>query len=331
MVGIDDVARAAGVSTATVSRTLSGRGPVSAGARARVLDAADRLGYVVSAAASSLASGRTRNIGVLGSLPDRWFFATVIGAISARLLPHGFDLTLYHLTDDPDQRRTVFERSLRRGRVDGLVVLSARLSDAELDELEALELPVVSVGPNPRLRALAVDDEAVGVAATTHLLNLGHTRIAHVGLETDDPLHIPTRRLRGWERALADAGIPASARPFAAADFTFEGGRRAARALLAAPERPTAVFAASDEMAVGVIAAAREAGLDVPRDLSVVGVDGHELSAFFEITTIDQFPQSQGERAADAMLAALGLPVAAPAAALPFELVVRASTAPPRP
>ncbi|MCT9819381.1 LacI family transcriptional regulator [Microbacterium sp. W1N] len=330
MVGIDDVARAAGVSTATVSRTLSGRGPVSAGARARVLAAADRLGYVVSSSASSLASGRTRNIGVLVSLPDRWFFATVIGAISARLLPHGYDITLYHLTDDPAQRRAIFERSLRRGRVDGFIVLSAWMSDAELDELAGLDLPVVGVGASPRLASLAVDDEAVGRTATAHLLDLGHRRIAHVGLSADDPFHIPTRRRRGWEAALGGAGIPASDHDFAAADFTFEGGRRAARTLLAGAHRPTAIFAASDELAVGVISAAREAGLSVPGDLSVVGVDGHELSAFFEITTIDQFPQAQGERAADAMLAALDESADAPAPALPFELVVRASTAPPR-
>lgn len=336
MPGIDDVARAAGVSTATVSRALSGRGRLSEATRARVRAAAIDLGYVVSSAASSLASGRADNVGVVVPLMDRWFFATVLDGIASQLAPRGLDMTLYNLTDDADQRARVFASSLRRRRVDGLIVLSVALSDAEVAALDDVGLPVVGLGvPRAELAALRVDDTAVGRAATTHLLELGHRDIAHIGQSlapgsTADPaLDIPTRRHRGFAQAMSDAGT--SAPRFEIADFTVEGGRLAAHRLLAREHPPTAIFAASDEMAYGVLTAARERGLRVPADLSVIGVDGHDLAGLFDLTTIDQFPHAQGERAGAALLATLDDPdCAVDATPLPFELVTRATTAPPR-
>lgn len=329
MAGLDDVARRAGVSTATVSRALSGRGRLSDATRARVRAAADELGYIVSATASSLATGRTRSIGVVVPLLDRWFFATVLDGIATALAPHGYDITLYNVSEDPQQRRRLLQTSLRRGRVDAVIVLSVAFSDDEIDELAALDLPLVGLGtPSPRLATLRVDDESVARVGTTHLLELGHREIAHIGRSQDDDgaPDIPTRRRRGFDAALADAGLrPAG---FATADFTIDGGFRAAQELIA-QSRPTAIFAASDELAFGALFAARAAGLDVARDISVVGVDGHEMAGFFGLTTIEQFPHAQGERAAEAALAALGEPADTPSETLPFELVVRTSTAAP--
>lgn len=337
MAGIDDVARRAGVSATTVSRALSGRGRVSEKTRERVRRVADELGYVASATAASLATGRTMSVGVLVSLVDRWFFATVLDGIAARLAPHGYDLTLYDVTDDPAQRRLLFETSLRRGRVDGILALTVSLGDDEIDALRGLGLPLLGLGtPSPRLPALRVDERAVSHAAVAHLRTLGHRRIAHLGNSKgpDAGFDVPTQRHRGFVEATAGA----DAAPFVQTDFTVADGRRAALELLAAPEPPTAIFAASDELAFGAIFAAHERGLRVPDDLSVVGVDGHEMGAMFGLTTIDQFPRRQGERAADAMLALLdggaapAVPVGTtgtPGEQLPFELVVRGSTAPP--
>ncbi|WP_417563072.1 LacI family DNA-binding transcriptional regulator [Microbacterium sp.] len=338
MVSIDEVARLAGVSTATVSRALSGRGRVSDATRARVEAAADSLGYVVSAPASSLASGRTRNIGVLVPFLERWFFSTVLAGTSAELMRHGYDITLYSVTEDPELRRSVFDTLLRRQRVDGIIAVSIALGDAEIDRMLALDMPVIAIGgPDPRLRTLTVDDVAVARLATEHLLALGHRDIAHIGAspEFDLDFHIPTQRRQGFEQALERAGLEVRPALFEPADFTVEGGFRAAKQLLGRPgERPTAIFAASDEMAIGAILAARELGYRVPADVSIVGVDGHELGEFFRLTTVDQFPAAQGERAADAMLDALQggtveRPVAPAVDRLPFELVVRGSTARP--
>lgn len=350
MVGIDEVARLAGVSTATVSRALSGRGQVSVPTRARVEQAAKSLGYVVSASASSLASGRTRNIGVLMPYIDRWFFSTVLAGVAKALARRGYDITLYALTDDLQARSVMFDTFLRRGRVDGVIAVSIELGEHESHELAQLGIPIIAIGgPNPWLTSLTVDDIEVARLATEHLVALGHSEIAHIGAspEFDVDFHIPTHRRQGFEQALAEAGIPVRPAMFVPADFTIEGGFEAGRQLLTRTEdRPTAIFAASDEMAIGAVLAARELGMRVPEDVSIIGIDGHELGRFFRLTTVDQFPQAQGERAAAAILAQLELtdpglttaPVptvrAEQAGAadpvprdLPFELVQRGTTA----
>ncbi|WP_309064843.1 LacI family DNA-binding transcriptional regulator [Microbacterium sp.] len=334
MVSIDEVAKLAGVSTATVSRALSGRGHVSAASRERVRVAADALGYVVSSRASSLASGRTRNVGVIVPFLDRWFFSTVLSGVSSALMRAGYDITLYNITADADVRREVFATFLRRQRVDAVIAVSIELDDDETQQLADLGLPVIAIGgPNPSLKTLTVDDTGMARLATQHLLGLGHRDIAHIGAspEFDLDFHIPTQRRLGFEQALEDAGIAANPAFLEPGDFSVDGGFRAAKQLLGRPgPRPTAIFAASDEMAIGAILAARDLGFQVPRDLSVIGIDGHELGEFFQLSTVDQFPMAQGERAAHAILAQLeddadaGTPGAG---ALPFELIVRGSTA----
>ena len=334
MVSIDEVARLAGVSTATVSRALSGRGQVSEASRRRVQQAAAALGYVVSSRASSLASGRTNNVGVIVPFIDRWFFATVLSGVSSALMRAGYDITLYNITADDEVRREVFSTFLRRQRVDALIAVSIELDGSETEQLQALGLPVIAIGgPNPRLDTLTVDDIAVSRLATEHLLALGHRDIAHIGAnpEFDLDFHIPTHRRQGFERALTAAGIEVNPAFLEPADFTVDGGFRAGKQLLGRPgPRPTAIFAASDEMAIGAILAARELGFRVPEDLSVIGIDGHELGEFFRLTTVDQFPLGQGERAAEAILAQLSDAETEPVhgqGALPFELVVRGTTA----
>jgi len=216
-----------------------------------------------------------------------------------------------------------------------VIAISIELGEEETERLRELDLPVIAIGgPNPRLSTLTVDDVAVARLATEHLIGLGHRDIAHIGAspEFDIDFHIPTHRRLGFEQALRDAGIPPRPSLYEPADFTIEGGFRAAKQLLGRPgEHPTAIFAASDEMAIGALLAARELGYRVPEDLSVVGIDGHELGEFFRLTTVDQFPLGQGERAADAILDELeatdaGAPREAPRH-LPYELIVRGTTA----
>lgn len=334
MASIDEVAQLAGVSTATVSRALSGRGHVSDTAKERVRVAAQSLGYVVSSRASSLASGRTNNVGVVVPFLDRWFFSAVLSGVSSALMRHGYDITLYNITADSDVRGEVFGTFLRRQRVDAVIAVSIELDENETQQLLDLGLPVIAIGgPNPKLDTLTVDDVAVAQLATEHLIGLGHRDIAHIGAspEFDLDFHIPTNRRLGFEKGLAEAGVASNPAFFEPADFTVSGGYRAAKQLLGRPgPRPTAVFVASDEMAIGAILAARDLGFRVPQDLSIVGIDGHELGEFFQLTTVDQFPLGQGERAAEAVLAKLAATDAAPArspAALPYELNVRGTTA----
>lgn len=334
MVGIDEVARRAGVSTATVSRALSGNGHVSPATRLKVKAAALELGYVVSSTASSLASGRMKNIGVVVPFLNRWFFSSVVEGAQTALLHNGYDLTLYNLTGGGEERRSVFEHFLLRQRVDAVIAISLELTVNEVARLHALGKPLVGVGgPITGVRTLTIDDSAVARLATEHLLALGHTRIAHIGgnKEYDLDFHLPTNRRGGYEAALEAAGVPMREDLFQPADFTIKGGYQAAKQLLGrAHDRPTAIFAASDEMAIGSILAARDLGLVVPRDVSVIGIDDHDLADFFGLSTIAQFPQGQGAQAVEILMdqlhpgqhdqAALNTP-------LPFELMVRSSTA----
>jgi LacI family repressor for deo operon, udp, cdd, tsx, nupC, and nupG len=334
--GIDEVARVAGVSTATVSRALSGAGHVSPVTRERVRRAARELGYVVSSSASGLATGRTRNVGVVIPFLNRWFFSSVLEGAESTLLTHGYDLTLYNLQGGGDERQTVFEHFLLRKRVDAVIAVSLELTSSEVSRLLAMNKPIVGVGgPLPGVRTLSVDDVAVSRLATEHLIALGHTRIAHIGGDDDHnhDFHVPMNRRVGYEAALAAAGLTPDPSLHVPGDFTIPGGYASAKLLLAdRGDRPTAIFATSDEMAIGAILAARDLGLRVPEDLSVVGVDDHELSEFFGLTTVAQFPDLQGRLAAEILIEELN-PTPAPLpdinTPLQFELVVRSSTSRP--
>ncbi|WP_084101124.1 LacI family DNA-binding transcriptional regulator [Demequina sp. NBRC 110051] len=341
MAKIQKVAELAGVSTATVSRALSGKSSVSPATRARVEAAAKQLGYVVSAAASSLASGRTRNVGVVLPYLDSWFFMAVLKGAQRTLTDAGYDVTLYHLapadglemdSDVAHRRARLFDEFLRRQRVDALIAVNLELDDHERAALADLSRPVVGLGgPIPGLHTLSLDDTGVARLATDHLVSLGHRHIAHI---TGDPdferdFQMPATRRAGYEAALANAGIEADPLLVRGANFTIEGGYEATLQLLGDPRvHPTAIFAASDEMAIGALLAARDLGRSVPADLSVIGIDGHDLADFFGLTTIDQFPEAQGRHVAQMIVDELtGNKPDAIDEDLPYELVVRRTTA----
>ena len=336
MAGIEEVARRAGVSTATVSRALSGRGYVSDATRLKVAQAASELDYVVSSNASSLASGRTRNVGVVVPFLNHWFFASVIEGAESALLRLGYDLTLYNLTGGGEERKSVFDHFLLRQRVDAVIAIGLELTEDEVSSLHAMGKPLIGVGgPIAGVFSLTMDDVSVARLATEHLIGLGHTRIAHIGggQEFDLDFHLPSNRRIGYEGALQDAGVQVDETLFRPADFTLPGGYEAAKQLLGSPHnRPTAIFASSDEMAIGSILAARDLGLHVPHDVSVVGIDDHQLSTFFGLTTVAQFPRRQGEQAVEALMQLLEPATTVPSSAdvpLPYELIVRSSTARP--
>ncbi|MEQ1735709.1 MAG: LacI family DNA-binding transcriptional regulator [Rhodoglobus sp.] len=337
MPGINEVARLAGVSTATVSRALSGNGHVAEETRARVLAAALELEYVVSSNASSLATGRTKNVGVVIPFLNRWYYGAVIEGAESALLSHGYDLTLYNLSGGGEERTSVFEHFILRKRVDAVIAIALELTEREVGRLHDIDKPIVGVGGSiAGVRTLSIDDVGVARLATDHLISLGHRVIAHIGgnQESEMDFHVPTKRRDGYEQALTAAGIPIDNALFQAADFTIPGGYAAAKQMLGDPRsRPTAVFVASDEMAIGAILAARDLGLNVPDDISIIGVDDHELSEFFGLSTIAQFPALQGRMAVDIVMDQLHpghRDLNLVNTQLPYELIVRSSTSRPR-
>ena len=352
MPGIKDVAERSGLSIATVSRALSGKGNVSKKSRQRALDAAAQLGFVPSYHASSLASGRNYNVGLVVPSVHRWFFSEVVEGVSSALLEAGYDLTLYNTSRGEKHRHSVLNDFLLRKRLDAVIAVSLELTASEIQQLLAVHKPVIGIGgPLPGAASISVNDFAIAQQATRHLIGLGHTRIAHVGGTADYELDfkLPATRRDGFEAAMRGAGLPVRHEWLTSADFTVQGAYDSARRLLASStQRPTGIFSASDEMAIGVILAARDFGLRVPEDLSVIGIDGHDLGAVFGLTTIDQNARGQGALAAARLLNRLkaaaqpaqldSVQTAAASAAersaveeFPTTFVVRSSTAvPPR-
>jgi LacI family repressor for deo operon, udp, cdd, tsx, nupC, and nupG len=300
-VGILDVARYAGVSAATVSRALRGLPNVSRDTRTKVLAAADELGYAASPLASALATGRMRSVGVVLPQAGRWFFAEVVRGIEGALRRHGYDLVLHVLSDD--NRRAEFFGSLPvRRRVDALLLVSLDVSDHEAAVLHDLGLPLACVGePVAGVHGELVDDTEAARLAVRHLVDLGHRRIATVGGALDGPrTSAPgVRRTAGYREVLADAGLDAPPEWLRDGEFTPEGACRAVIELLTEDaEPPTALFCQSDEMAFGALGALRALGLRCPEDVSVIGFDGHELAATFDLTTVAQPVQDLGAHAA---------------------------------
>lgn len=337
MSSIHDVARVAGVSTATVSRALRGLDRVSPGTRARVLAAAQELSYVASPTAASLASGRTRVVDVVVPFLNRWFFANVLDGVEELLRAHGYHLLLFNVGARASVRTLMLDQGLLRGRVDALLVLSADLEPEEVAVLSALHVPIATVGLDvagwDRVR---IDDVAAAEVAAGHLTRLGHRRIGFVGGSPAQDVHTATAldRLAGTSKALAEAGLGLVPELVLESDWTVGGGIAAGERLLDLPDPPSAVLAASDETAIGVLRAARTHGWDVPRELSVMGIDDHETSFAHDLTTIAQPVREQGRTAGQLLVDALAGPHRAPAerrvTTLATRLVVRGSTGPPR-
>ena len=332
---IGDVARVAGVSVATVSRALRGLDKVSPETRARVRRVAAELEYVASPTAASLASGRTRVVGVVAPYLTRWFFATLVSGIEKSLRDRGHHVMLFDLEDESFDRRMRLTHTMLSKRVDGIIVLNIALDGPERAVIERLGLPVVTVGTCvDAWPCVRVDDRAAMALATEHLIGLGHTQIGYVGADADSSAHLSTLqdRRRGFEDALARAGLPCPEGWLVESDWTATGAVHDVRPLLQGPGRPTAIVAASDEMAFGVMCAARRLGLDVPGDLSVVGIDDHVLSEVLDLTTVRQDVEAQGRLAGQVLLGQLmdGRLPSPQTSVQPVSLLVRNSTAPPR-
>jgi LacI family transcriptional regulator len=324
------VAQEAGVGVGTVSRVINGSASVSEATRRRVLEVVAELGYEPNATARALSTGRTRSVGVIAPFFTRPSVIERVRGVAPMLAAAGYQLVLFDV-ERPEQRTNVFRSVI--GRVDGLLTISLAPPKAELRRLAAAGIPVVLVDhAHDSVATVTVDDVEGGRMATEHLLSLGHRRIAFAG-DTVDGVHgasASSRRCIGYQRALADAGVPVrpelvKLRPH---------GREAAEIaheLLALATPPTAVFAASDLQALAMVEALEALGRRVPDDLSVVGFDDVELARYAGLTTVSQPLEFSGTRGAELLLSALeGEGVLQARQHLSLELVVRGTTAPPR-
>lgn len=329
---IKDVADAAGVSTATVSRALRGLPNVDSTTRERIQRIATELDYVISPSASRLASGRTGSIAVITPHIARWYFSTVLSGVESVLQNAGMDLLLMSVSTPDGQHRLPPAPRLRR-RVDGVLVIALPPQDPQLADILALGMPTSLIGLTmPTVPSVAIDDVLAGQIATQHVINLGHTRIGVInGAPIVSPYTAENDRYRGYEQAMLGAGLAIDPMLEAYGYFTIAGGEQAMTALLTQKDPPSAVFAMSDEMAFGAMKAMRSHGLTPGRDVSLVGVDGHDMAEFLDLTTVVQPVQDLGRIAAEALVLQLrSTSTPSDSIRLPTQLIVRGSTAPAR-
>lgn len=328
---IRDVAERAGVSKSLVSLVLRGSGQVRPEKREAVLAAVAELGYRPNAAARSLSERRTRTVGVLLSDMRNPWFVELLDGLNSRLQDAGLRVLL---ADGHLNRRLGADltRTFTDLRVDGMVAVGT-LPDPAAARTAAGQVPTVVAGNRepilPGVDIVANDDEHGARLATEHLIGLGHRRVAHIAGQGV----VGELRRRGFEAVMREHGLAGTA-IVAQGDLTEEGGYRATVRLLSARERPTGIFAFNDIACVGALSAAEEIGLQVPRDLSLVGYDNTYLARLRHLwlTTVDNASQDVGRRAARCLLDRIAEPGRPREVVLTApSLEVRGTTAPPAP
>ena len=334
-VTIIDVARHAGVSTTAVSKVLRNAYGASPEMQARVRAAIEELGYRPSAAARAL-RGRTYTIGVM--LPDirNPFFADVLDGVTEQLGGTGYQVLMASCCNDEAGEAQVTDAMIDRS-MDGLILVAPVSARAHLERV-ARTVPTVVVGrhgQSPSYDTVADDDFTGAGLVVAHLAELGHRRIAHIEHDETDPVRLTEMpnavRADGYRHAMRAHGLGAEI-DIASTTYSQEGGYQGARQLLARPARPTAIFAGADIVAMGVLDALTEAGLNVPGDISVAGYDNTTFAAFgpISLSTVDQAGHQIGANAAGLLLDRLA-DRDRPTTQIKIspKLVARRSTAPP--
>ena len=332
---IRDVADEAGVSPATVSRALRGMPNVNASTRARIKAAAARLDYVASPSASRLASGRTGSIAVITPFISRWYFSTVLSGVESVLQAAGMDLLLLCIDERAahDDQPSAAQR-LRR-RVDGALIVAMPSTDPRVRGVLDLGIPTSLIGVTIEgVPGVAIDDFQAARQATQHLVNLGHERIGLIGgSPVEANFTAETDRERGYRDVLSAHGLPVQPELMSHGHFTIAGGERAMTNLLTLPDPPSAVFAMSDEMAFGALRSLSLHGRVAGRDVSIIGIDGHDVSEHLDLTTVAQPVTDLGRLAAESLLGQIGAAEHEPPPGIvriPTQLRVRGSTGPRR-
>lgn len=326
---MEALAELAGVSVSTVSRALRDRPGVSPETARRVQELARQHRFRPNQSAVRLRQGRTQTVAVAVPALNSWYCSRVIAGAQGVLAAAGFDTLVAPITGPSSLGNIVRDTSPRTGPVDGIILVNLGLPDESMDELRDRGVGVVLVGrEHPEHSSIRIDDEALADLATSHLLGLGHRTI---GLVMGRPsrtywYEITEERQAGYRRALAAAGAEIRPDLEVAGNFSIKGAMRATRVIMSQPSPPTALFCMSDQMAYGAIAALSELGLQVPHDVSVVGVDDHVTSGVMGLTTIHQDAVDIGVRAAELTLAALEHPDEVRREEPTFHLVVRRST-----
>jgi DNA-binding LacI/PurR family transcriptional regulator len=300
--------------------------------RQKVLEAIAELDYSPNPLARRLSLGKTLNIAVVIPFFTRPSCIGRLRGVEYALTQSEYDLVLFNV-ETTARRDTCFRDIPRREPVDGLLIISLSPRDEDVDRFLRAGVPTVLIDArHPQLSRTVIDDVAGGHLATQHLIDMGHHKIGYVSDLLDNPFNFVSSRDRyeGYRQALEEAGIPFQPEYHLQGEHGRKEARENALILLSLPDPPTAIFAASDTQAIGVLEAAQEMGLRVPEDLSIVGYDDIEVAEFLHLTTMRQPLFVSGVEGVELLLETIDAPPSSPRrVVLPFELVVRGTTAPP--
>lgn len=325
---IRDVARVAGVSTATVSRALRGLENVDPATRDRIVSIAREMQFSVSPVASRLATGRAGTIGIVTPFIARWYFTEVFAGVEEGLQPFDVNLILHSTGRGTSPVHPVRAHERMRRRVDGILVIGLPASLATAEGLLGLDVPVVLLGScSPGMSSVSIDDRLGARTAVEHLIEHGHERIGLISGEPLPTVFVPENdRLAGYLDALARHGLPTDEALREPGYFAVRGGERAMETLLALRPRPTAVFCMSDETAFGAMHTMSRQGLTPGRDIAIVGFDGHDLAEAFDLSTVAQPVRDLGRLAARQLMDLVGGSTNAEVTVLPTTLHARGSS-----
>lgn len=319
----------------TVSRVINKSPLVSERTRIHVLQIIDELNFTPNPIARRLSLRKTLTIAVITPFFTRPAFVERLRGVESALAESEYDLIIYNV-ETPERRDTCFRDVPYSERVDGVLILSLNPRDGEVDKLVAAPVPIVLVDANhpslTMLSRLTVDDSAGGRMAAEHLLQLGHRQIGFIGDPLDTKFNFTSSpdRYRGFKSALDLVDIPYNPAYIGLGKHGRYEARQLAHEMLELAERPTAIFAASDTQAMGILEAARDLNIRVPEDLSVIGYDDIEIAEFLKLTTIRQMLFESGERGVQILLNLLDDPTSSPVCETqPLEIVVRNTTAKP--
>jgi DNA-binding LacI/PurR family transcriptional regulator len=318
---------------ATVSRALRGLPNVAESTRTRVIEVAQRLQYEPDPAAARLAAGRTRTVIIVVPHLASWYFSTVIAGAEAVCNESGYEFLVVGVGNQTECDRLLDERSRLERRADGVVLVNIPASDEQAASLRDRGVSLSTIGTSVAgAPSVFIDDVEVGRLAAVTLADLGHRRIGLISGLGEDPLNfaVPKHRAAGFLAGLHERGLEFDERCEAGGNFGIDGGQEAMAALLDLDEAPTAVFAMSDEMAFGALMELKRRGLRPGHDVSLLGVDDHDVARVLELSTIRQQVPAQGAAAARSLILAM---TKAPLDLAPqlssIELVLRATTGPP--
>lgn len=333
MVSLSDVARAAGVSPSTASLALRTGRRVSAETRTRVLAAAEALHYVPNEVGRAMRSGRTATLGIViqqttEHIFSHPYFMETIGGITAVATDAGYTVLLS--VSSHEESADAYLRLLDSRRADGVILLAVPLADASAQRIADAGLPVVFMGDwthRTPICSISIDDRAAAITAVDHLIAQGCQKIAHVSGKQGHSSAL--RRAEGYRAALTAAGHAVDPSLFRLGDFSVESGRAAMQSLLDQPNRPDAVFLASDEMAFGALQVLHARGVRVPEEVAVVGFDDVAMATWTQppLTTIHYPMREMARKAGQLLLEQIaGQRVGDSPVIFPTHLVVRASS-----